>query len=268
MNRFVNAQHDLNSFAFCGDRETVFEGIHLKNLADLAENEKWTSSNNNGHQFDILFYYVMKTFEIISKQNLIEYSDNRDFAVFNTGLMTQNGEDIYGYFEPNVRPGAQSWFFKGFAKESDRVFSNHVFKKPSLAKYDNDVEEFCFNSSAPIEFNADHIFDDHWEDEDRFPVEIKNMGKPLAIASIRSAFLITKKKILRNPRLAVPQYYQGKITFLLPISIETNDGAKVMALAIEKTPNGSYRANTIFDLSSAYKKARLMTKPESNWLIE
>ena len=268
MARMTDPNHDLFTYAFCGNRELVFESVHLKHLSELADSEKWTSKDNDGHDFDILFYYIIKTFEIVSKQNYIEYSPSNDFAVFNTGLMTQNGEDIYGYFELNNRPDAQKWYFKGFAQESDRIFSHHIFNKPKVAKYDKNIEEFHFNSGASIEFNADHIFDDHWDDGQRFPEEIKNLGKPLAIASIQSAFNVTKKKILRNPRLAVPQYYDGKIMFLLPISIQTISGPITMALAVEKTENGSYRANTIFDLASAYKKARLITKPESNWLIE
>lgn len=268
MARMTDPQHDLFTFAFCGNRETVFEAVHLKHLSEIADSEKWTSNNSDGHDFDILFYYIIKTFEFISKQGRINYDSSNSFAVFNTGLMTPNGEDIYGYFEPNIRAGAQKWYFKGFASESDRVFSQYIFEKPSVAKYDNNIEEFHFDSSANIEFNADHIFDDHWDNDERFPNEIKSLGKPLAIASIQSAFAVTKKKILRNPRLAVPQYYIGKIMFLLPIMVHTISGPITMALAVEKTQNGSYRANTIFDLESAYKKARLITKPESNWLIE
>ncbi len=56
--------------------------------------------------------------------------------------------------------------------------------------------------------------------------------------------------------------------FLLPVYIHINDEETItLAIAIEKNENGTYRANTIFDLDTAYKKARLVTKPESNWLI-
>lgn len=265
----LDLEHDLFSFAFCGDRKKQFEPVFLRKLAELAEPENWTSQNSNGHQFDILFYYVLKTFEHLSRQGGIVYSDKGDFAVFNTGLMTPNAEDIYGYFFQNTKPEAQQWFLKGFAKESDRLFGNYKFKKPPVAKYDSDIEAFHFNAAESIELNADHIFDDHWDDSsERYPKEITTLGKNLAIASIRSAFEITKKRLLRNPRLAVPQYYRNKIMFLLPLSIETTNGEIIMALAVEKTSNGSYRANTIFDIPSAYKKARLITKPESNWLIE
>lgn len=263
----TDPKHDLFTFAFCGNRELHFEGIHLKHLSDIADSEKWTSESNDGHKFDILFYYIIKTFEIISKQERIVFDKKGDFALFNTGLMTSNGEDIYGYFELNNRKDAQKWFLKGFAPESDRVFSSHIFEKPTVAKYDTDLAEFHFDANAHIEFNADHIFDDHWEDN-RFPSEVKELGKPLAIDSIKSSFSVTKKKLLRNPRLAVPQYYDGKIMFLLPLKINTISKPVTMALAVERMSNGSYRANTIFDLESAYKKARLITKPESNWLIE
>lgn len=266
--RFVNSDHDLNAFASCGNRED-FESIHLKWLSNLADYENWTSPENNGHPFDILFYYIIKTFEVISKQNKIVYNDKKDFCLFNTGLMTENGEEIYGCFIPNTLKGGQKWFLKGFFKESDRFLSNFVFNKPEVARYDSNINEFHFDSTIDIEFNGDHIFDDHWDDEGRFPDEVKKLGKKLAISSILAAFDVTKKKVQRNLRLAVPQYYMGKITFLLPIKVNVpGDKTITMALAIEKMPNNTYRANTIFNLHTAYKKARLITKPESNWLIE
>ena len=268
MSRMTDSRFDLMTFAFCGTRAT-FETIHLSWLAQLAEPENWTSKNNNGHPYDILFYYVIKTFEIVMKQEKVNYSSENDFAVFNTGLMTDNGEEIYGCFVLNQKPDEQKWYLKGFFKESDRFLCKYIFDKPQVAKYDKNISEFHFNSDAEIELNADHIFDDHWDNETRYPEIIKSLGKPLAIATIKSAFEVTKKKIRRNPRLAVPQYYDGKIMFLLPIVIATTEQIKTtMALAVEKMQNGTYRANTIFDLAAAYKKARLITKPESNWLIE
>ena len=57
--------------------------------------------------------------------------------------------------------------------------------------------------------------------------------------------------------------------YLVPIKIPKNDGTyEIMALAVEKTDTEQYRANTIFTKEIAYEKARLLMKPESNWLIE
>ena len=51
-----------------------------------------------------------------------------------------------------------------------------------------------------------------------------------------------------------------------PIQIPVDDGWITMALALEKTPYNKYRANTIFDIESAYEKARLLMRQDNNWL--
>ena len=56
--------------------------------------------------------------------------------------------------------------------------------------------------------------------------------------------------------------------YLVPINIPIDDEKRVtMALAVELTQQNQYRANTIFTKEMAYEKARLLMKPESNWLI-
>lgn len=78
----------------------------------------------------------------------------------------------------------------------------------------------------------------------------------------------TKIKIKRNIRLVVPQFYRNEIMYLLPIRIPINDDTFVtMALAVELTQSKQYRANTIFTKEMAYEKARLLMRPESNWLL-
>ena len=57
--------------------------------------------------------------------------------------------------------------------------------------------------------------------------------------------------------------------YLVPIKISNADGNfETMALAVEKTATNQYRANTIFTKEMAYEKARLVMKPESNWLAD
>jgi len=265
--KMVSPENDLFSFSFCDQRE-VFEEKHLVSLVSLADPEKWTTKN--GKPFDILFYYVIKTFEVLSKQNKISISNNEEAAIFNTGLTTSNGEDIFGFCTKNKFPNAQKWFFNGFLKSSSRTLSYYQFDYPKIASYDSFPLDLFFDVTQTIESDFDHIFDDHWdEQQERFPEDIKMLGKPLAIAAIKSAIDVCKIKMKRNSRLAVPQYYDGRIMFLLPIQIHVlNNKCVTMALAVEKNSNNSYRINTIFDLDTAYKKARLINKPESNWLIE
>lgn len=77
----------------------------------------------------------------------------------------------------------------------------------------------------------------------------------------------TQQRIKRNMRLAIPQFYKNKIMFLVPLNIPVGENTyETMALAVEKI-NNQYRANTIFTKEIAYEKARLLMKPESNWLL-
>ena len=77
-----------------------------------------------------------------------------------------------------------------------------------------------------------------------------------------------KKRIRRNMRLVIPQFYNNQIMYLLPIQIPIDDEKfETMALAVELTSTKQYRANTIFTKAMAYEKARLLMKPESNWLM-
>lgn len=77
-----------------------------------------------------------------------------------------------------------------------------------------------------------------------------------------SALDLTLKRCQRNYRIAVPQYYNDKITYLLPIQLDQTK----MALAVEDVNSCWYRVNTIFTLEMAYKNARLLMKPEADWL--
>ncbi len=251
---------DLLNFAYCGSKE--FFNFKLKELKDMAEEENW-STNGDG-TLDRLYHYIMHTFSRCLFQNKISYSEQGDYAVFNTGLLTDNSEQIIGFFGLNTPGHKEKWKFIRFVKESSRDITNNFDEIPNLASYTDDYADFYFDAKKQIIFNADHILDDNWE---RYPEQIKSMGKQTVAALIRDGFEIARKKIARNNRLVVPQFYNNQIMYLMPISIHINNQKLLLALAIEKTTRGKYRANTIFTIEMAYPKARLIMKPESNWLI-
>ena len=89
MQRITSPENDIFTFAYCGSRQ-FFENTQLAHLAKLAESEKWTSASSD-RKNDILYYYIVKTFEIVHKEGLISYSEDHQLALFNTGLMTPNG---------------------------------------------------------------------------------------------------------------------------------------------------------------------------------
>ena len=136
---------------------------------------------------------------------------------------------------------------------------------PLMATYTDNYQDFYFNPDYNIEINSDHILDDNWE---RIS-EVVGLPKLIIKTLLFGVLEETKKRIKRNMRLVVPQYYNDEIMYLMPIKLPINDDETVtMALSVQKTNTGQYRANTIFTKEMAYEKARLLMKPESNWLIE
>lgn len=249
----------LREFAFCGTADDF--RITLQKLSEMAETEPWsfTSEPNT-----ILRKYITGTFKQCHKQNKLLYTTDNMYCCFNTGLLTPYGNDILCVFMKNERTGVQPWTLRFFADKAERRYMDLFPDVPALATYTENYEEYYFNPKYDILINSDHILDDNW---DRIH-EVVPLSKTIVKSLMTGVIEETKKKIKRNIRLAVPQYYRNKIMYLLPIRIPIDEDQYVtMALAVELTKTNQYRANTIFTKEMAYEKARLLMKPESNWLI-
>ena len=82
----------------------------------------------------------------------------------------------------------------------------------------------------------------------------------------------TKKRVYRNYKTAIPQYFRegggeaGKLQLLLPICLQ-NPSVADLALTVEKTEQGdAYRGSIILTLDMAYNNARLLARPDTEWL--
>lgn len=84
---------------------------------------------------------------------------------------------------------------------------------------------------------------------------------------VRDAVDLSIKRVSWNFKTAVPQYYPRirRLQLLLPICLVSDDTVD-MALAVEKTPAGAYLGHTVLPLDWAYKNARLICRPDSDWL--
>ncbi len=254
-----NKEMTLTEFANCGSTDGFKKMIDY--LANIAENEKWTFNENPN---SILIKYLKGTFKQCYKQNKLLYSCDNNYVCFNTGLLTPNGNDILAIFEKNNYPNAQIWRLKSFRDKTERLYMDIFDGVPDMATYTENFEELYFNPNYEIVISSDHILDDNWERISEVIPLSKNIVKSLMVGVVEE----TKRKIKRNLRLVVPQFYNNKIMYLMPINIPIDDEQYVtMALAVELTSTKQYRANTIFTKEMAYEKARLLMKPESNWLI-
>lgn len=238
----------------------------MKNLASLAMYEDWDYKNTiNSRKYPILFNYLHHTFEKLQCEKKISISSDNEYTCFNTGLVTDNQEDIYALFTKHKDKNSQTpWFFIKFCKESDRdllCFS----KLPDIAHYFDEPTNLLYDTRLELRVNYDHILDDN---QCRFPEPYSNTAdsrtKGLLRNALSGATENAKKRIRRNYKTAIPQFYQNKLQLLLPLSLNS-DNTTDLALVIERE-NNVYRANTCLTLDMAYNNARLLARPDSEWL--
>jgi len=72
-------------------------------------------------------------------------------------------------------------------------------------------------------------------------------------------------KVIANYKLAVPQYFNGKIQLLIPLYFSKEEKPD-LTLVLTKM-DGYYQAHTCLTMEMAYNNARLIAKPDSSWLV-
>jgi len=238
----------------------------IEKLSNLAITEEWGYHyTNSPYPMPILSNYVHHTFNKIFNDG--EVLVKNDKCVFNTGLVTEHFEDIYGAFRENERKGEENqsdWFFQGFFKKSHpllRAFSS----LPEPTQYIKKPAELIYDTSKKLRVDFDHIIDDNIL---RFPVSIQGLPKIQIRNILEGAISLAKSRVVRNYKTAIPQYFNDEIQLLLPIYMVNYDKAD-LALAIEIVSEGGdtfYRAATCLTLDMAINNARLIAKPDDEWL--
>lgn len=231
----------------------------IEELKDLAMAENWDYSSNPTGKHPILVNYIHHTFEKVENENKIEKEG--EFCCFNTGLVTENQEEIFGYFQLNKRPGTTiPYYFIGWRKSSHRDLSKFS-KLADTATYIANSTDLIYDVSLELRVNIDHIIQDN---KTRFPEPFNTMDNYLLSNILQGTIEDAKKRVRRNYKTAIPQYYKGKLQLLLPLCLQSKANAD-LALVIEKE-NGIYRASTCLTLDMAINNARLIAKPDDEWL--
>jgi hypothetical protein len=69
-----------------------------------------------------------------------------------------------------------------------------------------------------------------------------------------------------NYKVAIPHWYSNRIQLLLPLYL-TNDAVADNALIVDKDKKSQmYLARTILTMDMAYIDARIITRPDREWL--
>ncbi len=268
----------------------------LSSLAQMAEPERWSYLNINGKSATIILdNYIKYTFERAYDQQKIAEADN--LACFNTGLLTAGQEEIFAVFATSDRydrtisisPENKKWYLKSWVRSGDHSLTN-FFEFPTLVEYWSDPSHLVFDPKLQVQLNLDHIIRDNLN---RFPEElggkVDKKGIPTDLLpqsdeedpeisaseatdeiplSTRNALEGAMKQSVRlaqrNYRIAVPQFYRGRIQLLLPLYLR-NATNPDLALTLERH-GGWYRAATVLYPDWAYGHARLLARPNSEWL--
>jgi len=84
---------------------------------------------------------------------------------------------------------------------------------------------------------------------------------------LRDAKTLAVKRTMWNFKTAIPQYYPrlDMMSLLLPLAL-VNDEKVDLAMVVTRNENGSYQGRTVLPLAWAYSNARLVCRPDSDWL--
>jgi hypothetical protein len=276
-------------------------------LASQALPERWHFGDQDaaGNSFPILRSYLTYTFVKLRHENKVFESVDGKWAAFNTGLVDKLYDPIFALFERNRR-APQPWAFCDFCvpgkRNSGKQLTAAFDPLPEPAKYFNSTVDMLFDTSRDIYIDYEHVILDGIR-QNRFPVQFLREHLPERVdwqdpagltdpewlaflgklsdgiesddrcmraikRRLEDAKLLAEKRIRWNFKTAIPQYYPrfNLMSLLLPLAL-INDEVVDIALVVTKNPSGSYLGRTILPLDWAYKNARLVCRPDSDWLV-
>lgn len=232
----------------------------IKYLAQIAESEEWSFDKVNV-DYKILKNYIFHTYKRLNYEGKIGLSSDLSYACINTGLYSNSSNELYLFFEKNIIPGKQPWFLKGVKEKSDRDLSKFS-TLPDRASYFTNEDEKIYNVDKELRINISHILDNP-DNLNRIPESIRD--KPYLNNIFRGSIENTKIRIKQNYNIAVFQYYEDKLQYLLPLWLTGLDKPDI-ALAVSINPD-FYVGHTCLTLPMAYNNARLIKKPMENWIL-
>ncbi|GAA2688760.1 MULTISPECIES: DUF3825 domain-containing protein [Actinosynnema] len=252
-------------YARSGEERRIGSGAkdYLDRLADLASPEDWDGADTNyPDEKRILRNYVERTFEQAKRQGRICISGDNGYSAFNTGLATSRQETIYGVFQRNNLPERQEWRFQGWQVESSRILLDTFSSLPDFVSYTNDPADYIFDWRRDLKVNTRHIVEDNIT---RFPADLQQEPFQLEL-TLNGAVDLARKRVRHNYKTAVPFWYplQGQVQLLLPLSLR-NPATVDLALVVSRLGE-FYRGDTVLTTAMAYNNARLLARPDGDWL--
>jgi hypothetical protein len=214
----------------------------------------------------------LRDLEIESPGTYFACSADAQWVCFNTGLQDRHSSDLHAIFEkyrPNpkfeMQKPAADWVYKGTATSREEAYHRHFGRAlPELAWYSVDSRDFIYNVQYALDTDVfDHMFERAKERSgfgpDATDESVRNY--------LRGALENLLPKIKRNYKTAIPMYYieEKRMQLLLPFM--SSNGRDMACFLVDRDDaNRCYHIKTILDIDKAYFAARLLTRPDKEWL--
>lgn len=248
---------------------------------------------NWGYDSSILHNYVNQLFAAVAKRYLerdgsnnndyyegVFISDNDQFMCFHTGLVTTNFDTIFGKFERNRAVAMQPWVFKGWLTEYE-LRRERIFRlMPERFVFFQQFHELYYNPAISITIYTTHILSED-ESHGRLHMLFPEADNTMLLTYLDGAISKMKSRVSQNSRTVVPQFFNGRIQLLLPLSF-TADRTVSLVIPVEKSEvplrageerdprnpaHWQYLGATVLTVEMAYNNARLLNSLESEWLV-
>lgn len=288
-------------------------GGTMSRLASLAMDEPWsfTARGSFGRPYPILENYLGVTYSRLLKEdsahktNRITVSNDNQYLVFNTGLVTEEYDNIYALFGAPITGGKRP--FMDYCVEGQgqygKLLVRYFSKMPEAASYIETIDDVVLDTHKEIKIDSPHILRDNinrlpfglLDEAARDDIAAQRILQDIKVArnidkrplwkqlaqrlaqgtagymrmdeKLKEAVNKSRKRARWNYKTAVPMYYPkgDKVDLLLPLCLV--DPHKVdAALIVEKVESGNYMGQTILPPRKAYMDARIVCRPDNDWL--
>lgn len=237
-------------------REGLFDFAYIPNgcieaLANLAAAEDW--GGNNWILRSCLKNLYKRVAQVCNVGDDISVVDiisvSASCVCFDTGLYTGAYERIFALlFTSNHILDKQPWRLQGLCREDD-VALRSASPLPHRVIFYDDPAGLVFDARLKIDVETDHILGDGG-----------NVSRSPRLRKAAANYMLAVPQLFTDKNSAV-----GKVQLLLPLRL-TGDEPE-LALTLEHA-DGSCVARTRLTLPMAHNNARLINKPEAQWLAE
>ena len=214
----------------------------------------------------------LRDLEVADPGKYFVVSDDNRWVSFNSGLQDKHSADLFCVFQ-KYQPfaGAQQaklaadWVYRGTVTSRENAYRDHFGTKlPRLAWYSDDSRDYVFNINYHIDTDVfDHMFE-RAKDRSGFPPDASDES---VRNYLRGAIENLIPKIRRNYKTAIPVYYVEERRMQLLLPFHSSNGRDVACFLVERDDqNQCYKIKTILDMDQAYFAARLITRPDKEWL--